>query len=81
MYESPKHPPLPRIHFIRRDGRAADRDSPAIDRLVITCEHGGNRIPVPYDDPFRTRQAALDSHRGFDPGALTRITADRRRPR
>jgi predicted N-formylglutamate amidohydrolase len=42
------------------------------DRLsfLFTCEHGGNRIPVPYRGLFRGRQAQLDSHRGYDPGAL-----------
>ena len=44
-------------------------------RLVITCEHGGNRIPAPYHDLFRSHQALLDSHRGFDPGALTMAKA------
>ncbi|NMG73984.1 N-formylglutamate amidohydrolase [Aromatoleum diolicum] len=48
----------------------ADHGSPASDRLVITCEHGGNRIPAPYRDLFRSHQAVLDSHWGFDPGAL-----------
>jgi predicted N-formylglutamate amidohydrolase len=38
--------------------------------LVITCEHGGNRIPGAYHDLFHGHQALLDSHRGFDPGAL-----------
>ena len=38
--------------------------------LVITCEHGGNRIPSAYRDQFQTHQSLLDSHRGFDPGAL-----------
>ena len=38
--------------------------------LVITCEHGGNRIPRVYRDLFQAHQALLDSHRGFDPGAL-----------
>ena len=38
--------------------------------LVITCEHGGNRIPSRYRDLFHDHQALLDSHRGFDPGAL-----------
>jgi predicted N-formylglutamate amidohydrolase len=37
---------------------------------VITCEHGGNRIPVPYRNLFHAHQALLDSHRGYDPGAL-----------
>ena len=38
--------------------------------IVITCEHGGNRIPEPYSDLFQAHQALLDTHRGFDPGAL-----------
>jgi predicted N-formylglutamate amidohydrolase len=38
--------------------------------MVITCEHGGNRIPEPYRFLFHDHQALLDSHRGFDPGAL-----------
>jgi len=43
--------------------------------LVITCEHGGNRIPNPYSDLFTDHQALLDSHRGFDPGALSMAKA------
>ena len=35
--------------------------------LVITCEHGGNRIPAPYRDLFHAHQALLDSHRGMIP--------------
>ena len=42
---------------------------------VITCEHGGNRIPSPYSDLFTGHQALLDSHRGFDPGALSMAKA------
>lgn len=38
--------------------------------IVITCEHGGNRIPSAYRELFHGHQALLDSHRGFDPGAL-----------
>jgi predicted N-formylglutamate amidohydrolase len=49
------------------DGRATDCGGHG---LVITCEHGGNRIPSPYRDLFHAHQALLDSHRGFDPGAL-----------
>lgn len=49
------------------DGRATDCGDYG---LVITCEHGGNRIPSPYRDLFHAHQALLDSHRGFDPGAL-----------
>src|SRR5664280_2596690 len=43
--------------------------------LVLTCEHGGIRIPWPYRDLFQTHQALLDSHRGFDPGALSMARA------
>jgi predicted N-formylglutamate amidohydrolase len=52
------------------DGREVAGGGPANDGVVITCEHGGNRIPAPYRDLFRARQALLDSHRGYDPGAL-----------
>lgn len=40
--------------------------------LVVTCEHGGNRIPLPYRQLFQTDRdrELLDSHRGFDAGAL-----------
>jgi predicted N-formylglutamate amidohydrolase len=41
-----------------------------IDSFLITCEHGGNRIPAAYRWLFRGRRALLDSHRGYDPGAL-----------
>lgn len=37
---------------------------------MITCEHGGNSIPEPYQALFRDHRAALGSHRGYDPGAL-----------
>jgi predicted N-formylglutamate amidohydrolase len=37
---------------------------------VITCEHGGNRIPAPYRGLFRGQRALLETHRGYDPGAL-----------
>jgi predicted N-formylglutamate amidohydrolase len=52
------------------DGRAVDCSGLASDGFVITCEHGGNRIPAPYRDLFHAHQALLDSHRGYDPGAL-----------
>lgn len=44
---------------------------PAVDvRLLVTCEHGGNRIPPRYRKMFAPHRALLDSHRGWDPGAL-----------
>jgi predicted N-formylglutamate amidohydrolase len=38
--------------------------------LLITCEHGGNRIPARYAPLFRAHERALRSHRGYDIGAL-----------
>ena len=40
------------------------------DVFLFTCEHGGNRIPAAYRPYFAEQQARLDSHRGYDPGAL-----------
>lgn len=40
------------------------------DFLLITCEHGGNRIPARYRDAFRGHEALLRTHRGYDAGAL-----------
>ena len=37
----------------------------------FTCEHGGNRIPRRWAALFEHHHALLDSHRGWDPGALT----------
>lgn len=40
--------------------------------VIITCEHGGNRVPSPYAELFLSANAQqqLRSHRGYDPGAL-----------
>lgn len=38
--------------------------------LLLTCEHGGNRIPPEHADRFRGAARTLASHRGWDPGAL-----------
>lgn len=52
----------------------ADRGSKVRARvgaeLVLTCEHGGNRVPREYASLFRGARAVLDSHRGWDAGAL-----------
>ncbi|MCG6868562.1 MAG: N-formylglutamate amidohydrolase [Gammaproteobacteria bacterium] len=40
------------------------------DGLVFTCEHAGNLIPAVYRELFRADQSLLDSHRGYDPGAM-----------
>jgi predicted N-formylglutamate amidohydrolase len=39
-------------------------------KLVLTCEHGGNKIPAKYLPLFADAQEALNSHRGLDLGAL-----------
>jgi predicted N-formylglutamate amidohydrolase len=40
--------------------------------LVLSCEHGGNRIPARWARLFASSRARalLRSHRGWDPGAL-----------
>lgn len=40
------------------------------DRLLITCEHGGNMVPARYRQFFRGHEALLKTHRGYDAGAL-----------
>lgn len=40
--------------------------------VVITAEHAGRTVPAPYRHLFESpaARAALDSHRGWDPGSL-----------
>lgn len=38
--------------------------------IVISCEHGGREVPGAYATLFSDRESLLDSHRGWDPGAL-----------
>lgn len=40
------------------------------DHILITCEHGGNRIPPRYRCLFAGFEALLQTHRSFDAGAL-----------
>lgn len=37
---------------------------------LITCEHGGNRVPPPWAHLFAGAGAVLRTHRGYDPGSL-----------
>jgi len=46
-----------------------------MDSFLVTCEHGGNRVPAAYRRLFRGEQSLLDSHRGYDPGALVMAKA------
>lgn len=39
-------------------------------KLVITCEHGGNKIPSAYAFAFKEHKDILKSHRGWDLGIL-----------
>ena len=41
-----------------------------IDDFLITCEHGGNRIPASCRSLLQGYEALLKTHRGYDPGAL-----------
>lgn len=43
---------------------------PGIEIALITCEHGGNRVPQRYASLFEEHAALLRSHRGYDRGAL-----------
>lgn len=47
--------------------------------LLVTCEHGGNRVPAPYRGLFRGADRLLASHAGHDIGALglARVLAGR----
>jgi predicted N-formylglutamate amidohydrolase len=38
------------------------------DYLIVSCEHGGNRVPLPFEKHFSKK--FLGTHRGYDPGAL-----------
>jgi predicted N-formylglutamate amidohydrolase len=40
------------------------------DDLVVTCEHGGNRVPPRYRPMFRGLKRDLETHLGYDSGAL-----------
>jgi len=37
-------------------------------RLLLSCEHGGNRVPPEYEELFAGAEAILQTHRGYDIG-------------
>jgi len=39
-------------------------------KLILTCEHAFNTIPQEYQGLFINSEEILESHRGYDPGAL-----------
>ena len=38
--------------------------------LLVTCEHGGQCVPARFSELLRGAGGVLDTHRGWDPGAL-----------
>lgn len=38
--------------------------------LILTCEHGGNKIPTKFRPYFTNTSTCLTTHRGYDWGAL-----------
>ena len=38
-------------------------------KILLTCEHAGNRIPIKYKKYFNNSNKLLNSHRGYDIGA------------
>ena len=38
--------------------------------MIITCEHAGNEVPEAYQHLFIGHEETLQSHRGWDPGAV-----------
>jgi len=41
-----------------------------MDNLILTCEHGGNSVPEVFRSHVKIPKTVLDSHRGYDKGAL-----------
>lgn len=39
--------------------------------VILSCEHGGNKVPRRYARLFHKHQSVLRSHAGFDAGALS----------
>lgn len=44
-------------------------------RWLLSCEHGGREVPEDYAAIFAGAEEVLDSHRGWDAGALEILTA------
>ncbi len=45
--------------------------APGRDFVLVTCEHGGNRVPRELVRHFRGMEGVLATHRGYDLGALS----------
>ncbi len=44
--------------------------SPKFSSAIITCEHAGNNVPDEYQFLFKDTDEILQSHHGWDPGAI-----------
>lgn len=51
-------------------GELHSMTNPVGSAVIISCEHGGNEIPNAWRPLFDAQQALLESHRGYDAGAL-----------
>jgi predicted N-formylglutamate amidohydrolase len=51
-----------------------NNDAMGDDTVIITCEHGGNHVPPAYAPLFLGYEALLNTHRGWDLGALELAT-------
>ena len=49
-------------------------------KLFLSCEHGGHQIPKMYQHLFVNSQDVLESHRGWDIGALALFDAMNNQP-
>src|SRR5690606_15518234 len=47
-----------------------ERDALMRGRVLVSCEHGGNRVPARYAQRFAGAGGVLATHRGYDLGAL-----------
>jgi predicted N-formylglutamate amidohydrolase len=43
---------------------------PNNDVILLSCEHAGNEVPDEYKYLFNGHEDILETHRGYDPGAL-----------
>jgi predicted N-formylglutamate amidohydrolase len=65
------HPALSTSSGQPQRRRGTHANMPPKDFFLVTCEHGGNRIPPRYRDLFNGGEALLHTHRGYDAGAST----------
>lgn len=62
---------MPRADASRaRRGTTRSHHARAGAAVVLSCEHGGNRVPKRFRFIFAGRSRVLSSHRGWDPGAI-----------